>query len=112
MRADSRTTARALIARQMTRHRNAIDMVKCVAAKERHRLAIEELREVLADLDADVRQAEATYDVLNLLIAWEGKGPREHMGVAEAKVFGRLLTAFGRSTSAAVFMDGHRARSA
>lgn len=98
--------------REKARHEHALSALNgktraTTYAQERHRKAISDLEDALADHAIAVDRRAAMAEVVDLLVTWDGVGPQVHFSCSEAETFSRLLTSFGRSTAAHIFLTVH-----
>lgn len=79
-----------------------------IKARSDHSDAVEDMQAALAELDTEARRSTAVSAVINTLVSWcSSDGPQGHFTCGEADPFAELLRAYGRSTSAAAFLEVH-----
>lgn len=103
---------RLALLHDIRRHERALDHLNghtlaTTKAGDGHRADMSDLRAALADLDAEEVRVDAVAALLAVVVDWADR-PQGHFTGREAEVFARLLDAYGRSTSAAVFLQTHR----
>jgi hypothetical protein len=103
---------RLALVHDIRRNQRALDALKggadaTVKAGEVHRNAIADLRAALDDLELEEPRVEAVSALLGLLADWSDHGPQGHFTCLEADLFAEVLRAYGRSTSAVVFLGRH-----
>lgn len=76
-------------------------------AQEGHTNAIADIDAAMAEVDLEADRSAAIFELLDVLVSWDGLGPQGHFTCSEAETFHKLLVAFGRSTAAAVFLAVH-----
>lgn len=103
---------RLALVHDIHRHQRALDGLNgktqaTAKAGEDHRNAISDLQAAIADLDLEDTRVEAVGALIAMLVTWTDAGPQGHFTCFEADLFADVLRAYGRSTSAAVFIEVH-----
>lgn len=103
---------RLALVHDIHRHQKALDNLSgrtqaTAKAGQDHRNAISDLQAAVADLDLEDTRMEAVGAMVAMLADWATHGPQVHFTCLESDLFAAVLSAYGRSTSAAVFRDRH-----
>jgi hypothetical protein len=103
---------RLALMHDIRRHQRALDSLSganesTARAAEAHRNDMSDLRAALDDLETEERRVDAVAELVKLLCDWTVDGPQGHFTCLEADVFAAVMTAYGHSTAAAVFLEGH-----